>query len=151
MFIRSPYNYDPVEATKETGLKCQDPSLTVQDQAQDVNDIVRQFGITGKIPSNMRIPQSGDFTGVGTYQECLQAVKDAQNEFQKLPASIRERFRHNPQRFIEFVEDPKNAEEGEKLGIWKLKKKAQDAGSGSARSEDGATVRSTEGKAKADL
>lgn len=122
MFIRTPYNYDTVKATIESGLACHDESLTVQDQAEDINELVRKFGITGKMPTTMRMPRSGDFTGVGTYQEALQAVRDAEMEFLKLPALIRERFKHDPQKLIEFVEDPKNAEEGEKLGLWKLKK-----------------------------
>lgn len=121
MFIRNPYNYDPAAVSKETGLACTDESLTVQDQAEDVNDLVRQFGITGKMPTNMRMPQYGDFTGLGSYQECLEAVKRAENEFMKLPAALREHFKHSPQAFLDFVEDPKNAQEGEKLGIWKLK------------------------------
>lgn len=127
MFIRTPYNYDVKATSLAAELRCLDPHLTVQDQAEDVNDLVRQFGITGKIPVEMRIPVSGDFTGVGTYQECLQAVKMAQNEFMKLPANIRERFKHDPQRLIEFVEDAANAEEGEKLGIWKLRKAGGEA------------------------
>lgn len=122
MIIRTPYNYDAKKASNDTRLSCQDEHLTVQDQAEDVNDIMRKFGHTGKMPLDMRVPLSGDFSGVGTYQECLQAVKTAQNEFMKLPATIRERFKHDPEQFINFVEDEKNAEEGEKLGIWKLRK-----------------------------
>lgn len=88
---------------------------------------MRKFGQTGKMPTTLRMPQSGDFTGVGTYQEALQAIKDAQNEFRKLPASIREHFKHDPQKFMEFVEDEKNAQEGEKLGIWKLRRASDEA------------------------
>lgn len=137
MFIRNPYNYDLAEATKSTGLSCKDEHLTVQDQAEDVNDLVRSFGITGKMPTNVRIPQYGDFTGVGTYQEALEAVKRAENEFLKLPANIRLRFQHNPQAFLEFVSDEKNAQEGEKLGIWKLKK-AQEAATAKPEAAEGA-------------
>lgn len=122
MIIRSPYNYDVKKASDDSRLECLDPHLTVQDQAQDVNDMVRQFGITGNMPLDVRMPLSGDFTQVGTYQDCLQQVKMAQNEFMKLPAVIRERFGHDPQEFMEFIEDERNAAEGEKLGIWKLKK-----------------------------
>lgn len=122
MFIRTPYNYDRREVTVKTGLACLDISLTAKDQAEDVNDLVKKFGITGKMPTTMRMPQFGDFTEVGTYQECLEAVKDAQNEFMKLPAVIRERFNHDPEELLQFVSDEKNAQEGEKLGIWKLKK-----------------------------
>lgn len=139
MFIRTPYNYNRYQASCETGLACLDESLTQQDQAEDVNDLVRKFGITGKMPLNIRTPQYGDFTGIGTYQECLQAVRDAENEFMKLPALIRERFKHNPQNFLDFVEDPKNASEGEKLGIWKLKKQASGSEPASPASDSVAT------------
>lgn len=127
MFIRSPYNYDKVAASDETGLSCPEESLTVQDEAEDVNDIMRKFGITGKLPTNLRMPLSGDFTNVGTYQEALQAIREAQNQFMMLPAAIREHFRHDPQRFMEFIEDEKNAQEGEKLGIWKLRRASDEA------------------------
>lgn len=125
MFIRNPYNYDLAKASKETGLHCTDEHLTVQDQAEDVNDLVRSFGLTGKMPTNMRTPSYGDFTGVASYQEALEAVKMAENEFMKLPATLRERFKHDPQRLLEFVEDPKNSQEAEKLGI--LNKKSVSA------------------------
>ncbi|WNK12952.1 MAG: internal scaffolding protein [Microvirus sp.] len=128
MFIRSAYNYNRAEVSDKTGLECKDISLTVQDQAEDVNELVRKFGITGKIPQNIRIPLSGDFTGVGTYQECLQAVKDADIAFLELPASIREHFRHDPDRLIKFMENPKISKEdseiAEKIGLFNLKKMA---------------------------
>lgn len=127
VFVRNPYNYDRRKATIKSGLACLDESLTVQDQAEDVNDMVRKFGITGKISASVRVPVSGDFTGIGTYQECLEAVTVAQNRFMELPATVRERFKHDPQQFIEFCEDENNADEGEKLGIWKLKKRADEA------------------------
>jgi len=145
MFIRNPYNYDPAQVSLETGLKCEDESLTVQDQAEDVNDLVRKFGITGKMPTNVRMPQYGDFTGVGSYQECLEAVKSAENEFMKLPASLREYFKHSPQAFLDFVDNPKNAQEGEKLGLWKLKQaggeaKAPPAAESAAKKESAITT-----------
>jgi len=136
--IRTAYNYDTKAASKAAALNCKDPSLTVQDQAEDVNDLVRKFGLTGKIPTTMRMPQYGDFTGIGTYQECLQAIKEADSEFLKLPANIREHFKHNPDNLLKFINDPKNAEEGEKLGIWKLRR-AQEAAEAVPKAAEGAT------------
>lgn len=144
MFIRSPYNYDTVAASNETGLECKDESLTAQDQAEDINDIMRKFGQTGKMPSTMRIPLSGDFTSISSYQDALQAVKDAEIEFMKLPARLRERFGHNPQKLIEFTQDEKNAEEGEKLGLWQLKKQASGEATGSAGAESVAKKENSE-------
>lgn len=141
IFIRTPYNYDRAKASNETGLNCSDPSLTAQDQkdSADINLLVKQFGITGKMPTTTRLPQSGDFSAVGTYHDCLNAIKSAEMAFLELPATIRARFGHDPQKLIEFVEDPKNAQEGEKLGLWALKKNAGEVATASAGAESPAT------------
>ena len=44
-FVRNPYNYDMDQVSQETGLKCEDPSLTQQhcrDEC-DINVIVERF------------------------------------------------------------------------------------------------------------
>lgn len=137
-FIRTPYNYDRREATIKSGLACLDDSLAAQDQKDDadINVLVKRFGITGKMPTTTRLPQSGDFTGVGTYHECLNAIKTAQNAFYELPASVRARFHHDPQELLDFVNDEKNAQEGEKLGLWQLRKNTTEAATGSTRADD---------------
>ena len=87
-FFRSPYNYDVEEVSRETGVEFHDPSLAVQDAAEDadINTIARRFGMTGDASLlNVRAPTYGDFTGVTTYQEALAALSNAQATFGVLP------------------------------------------------------------------
>ena len=110
MFFRSPYNYDMDEVSRETGLECLDPSLAVQDGAEeaDINTIARRFGMTGDASLlNVRAPTYGDFTGVTTYHEALEALSSAQASFGALPAEVRERFRNDPGAFVSFCSDPR--------------------------------------------
>ena len=119
-FFRSPYNYDMDGVSRETGLECLDPSLTVQDAADeaDVNTIARRFGLTGDASLlNVRAPTYGDFTGVTTYQEALAALESAQSTFGALPAEVRERFRNDPGAFVAFCSDPANGDELVRLGL----------------------------------
>jgi len=127
-FVRSPYNYDVMAVSDETGLDCSDdPSLAKQSFAEecDINTIVRQFGLTGQLPDNVRAPQYGDFTGVFDYQSALNAVIAADDAFMEMPAHVRARFHNDPAAFVEFCSNPDNIEEMDKLGL--VVKSVQDA------------------------
>lgn len=119
IFLRSANNYDMDAASNETALHCKDESLTVQSAAEecDINTIVRRFGITGELPSNVAMPVSGDFTGVVDFHGAMNLVRQAQEEFLRVPAEVRARFLNDPGRFIEFFDDPANADEAKKLGL----------------------------------
>lgn len=121
VFVRSPYNYDADEVSNETGLKCEDESRAQQSFKDecDINEIVRRFGLTGELPGDFKMPQSGDFTFVTDYKSALDMVRAADEEFRRLPAEVRDRFMNDPGRLIEFVEDEKNRVEAEKLGLLK--------------------------------
>lgn len=118
-FVRSAYNYDQDDASAEAGLLCEDESLTVQAEVEesDINTIVRRFGITGELPTNVRVPLSGDFAAAGDYHSSLNALLEADKSFMAMPAEIRARFDHDPAKLIAFVEDPANRDEAIKLGI----------------------------------
>lgn len=117
--IRAPYNYDRDAVSKATSLRCTDISKTVQSQKEqaDINNIVKAFGVTGKLPMNIRVPQYGDFTGAYDYQTALNAVMAAEKSFMQLPAKVRDRFKNDPQQLLQFVSDPKNREEAIELGL----------------------------------
>lgn len=118
-FVRNPYNYDAEKLSKETGLTCNDPSLAVQEAAAetDINNIIRSFGITGQLPSAVRSPTYGDFTGISDYQSALNAVIAADESFMQMPAQIRARFHNDPNAFVEFCSKEQNREEMKKLGL----------------------------------
>lgn len=120
VFIRTMWNYDRNEASDESALFC-DPEegLTQQQFAEeaDINTIVRRFGLTGELPDVVRVPVSGDFTGVIDYKSALDAVIAAEDAFMELPGELRARFSNDPQLLMDFVGNVDNREEATKLGL----------------------------------
>ena len=119
IFLRTPYNYDRDAATNESGLACEEPSLAQQhfkDEC-DINNILRQFNVTGLLPESPLSPRYGDFTGIGDYHTALNRVIAAQDEFEALPDQIRARINNDPAELISFLEDDKNRPEAEELGL----------------------------------
>ena len=119
VFLRTPYNYDRDAATNESGLACEEPSLAQQhfkDEC-DINNILRQFNITGLLPESPLSPRYGDFSGISDYHTAMNRVIAAQEEFEALPAQIRARFDNDPANLIEFLENSDNRPEAEELGL----------------------------------
>ena len=120
-FFRTGYNYDAEAVSLETGLKCEDESLAVESAKEeaDINTIVRRFGLTGELPDDVRMPQSGDFTGIPDFHTALNMVRATQEEFMRVPADIRDRFQNDPARLMSFLEDEGNRDEARRLGFLK--------------------------------
>jgi len=118
-FVRSPYNYNTDAASNESGLRCEDASLTQQHQKDqaDINYIIDQFNVTGILPTAPVSPQYGDFTGISDYQSALNAVIDAQDEFMSLSATVRARFDNDPANLINFLNNDENRQEAIELGL----------------------------------
>ena len=123
-FLRTPYNYDTNAASNESGLACEEPSLTQQHfkDETDINNILRQFNITGLLPEQPLSPRYGDFTGIGDYHSALNAVIAAEDKFLALPANLRARFENDPAQLIAFLSDENNRSEAEKLGLLEIPK-----------------------------
>jgi phage internal scaffolding protein len=119
VFLRTPYNYDVMEASDQTGLSCPEPTLAQQHAKDecDINTIVRRFGLTGELPSNVRVPEYGDFTQATDYHSSLNAVRAAEEAFMQLPADVRTRFNNDAGALVDFVSDDNNRAEAEKLGL----------------------------------
>jgi phage internal scaffolding protein len=118
-FLRTPYNYDRDLASEETGLKCEDDSLTQQqfkDEA-DINTIVDRFMKSGVMPNPVNMPQYVDYEGVFDFQTAMNAVRLADENFMRMDAKIRARFNNSPQEFLQFFADPANTEEAIRLGL----------------------------------
>lgn len=105
MFIRSAYNYDVNQASRESGLCCDEVSMAVQSHKEecDINTIVKRFGVGYKMPEGLRVPQYGDFTGIASYHDACNAIAQAGESFDALPAMVRDRFQNDPGKFVEFV------------------------------------------------
>jgi len=119
VFLRTPYNYDTMEASDASALSCEDPSLAQQHARDecDINTIVNAFGLTGQLPNGVRTPTYGDFTDATDYHSALNAVIAADAAFMQLPADIRSRFNNDAGAFVDFVSDDSNRAEAEKLGL----------------------------------
>lgn len=121
VFLRTPYNYDRDRASDESGLECCDPSRTHQSFAEecDINTIVRRFNLTGELPSDVRLPQYGDFTGIDSYHSAMIAVAQANEAFDSLPADIRSKFHNSPEEFVAFCLEEKNRDALREMGLAK--------------------------------
>lgn len=117
----STYDYDTNAASDHTGLACADPTLAQQQFAEesDINYIADRYGLTGAVPQVLDLPKQGDFTGIYSFQDAMDSIILAQRQFMTLPAKVRSRFANDPQQLIDFLEDDKNREEAEFLGLVK--------------------------------
>lgn len=118
-FVRSPFNYDRRAASDEVAIRCDDPSRAIQSMRDetDINVIVDRFGLTGKLPNGVNMPEYGDFEGIYDYQSALNLVIEAEKSFMQLPAHVRSRFHNSPQALLQFVGDEANREEAIRLGV----------------------------------
>lgn len=110
-------NYDYKESP---GISFPERGRTKQEFKAEcnINTIMKKFEKTGQLPDMIKAnPQYGDFSNVGTYQESLQVVMFAQEQFEALPAAARKRFKNDPQAFLAFCQDPSNQEEMIKMGL----------------------------------
>lgn len=119
VFVRSGNNYDMNSVSDETGLRCDDPSLTQQQfkEESDINTIVERFGLTGELPNNVRAPMYADFVEAIDFHSAMNAIRQAEESFMAMPADVRARFGNDPGRFVDFVNDDSNRAEAEKLGL----------------------------------
>ena len=119
MFIRNPYNYDTNLASEESALYCTDGSRTQQNFKEecDINTILKRFNVTGQLPVSPLQPEYGDFSGVTDYHSALNAVMAAQDAFNALPATVRNRFANDPAAFVDFCSDEANRDELRDMGL----------------------------------
>lgn len=69
----------------------------------------------------------GDFSQVSDYHSAMNQIIQANNEFGLLPSKLRARFQNDPAQLIQFLSNPKNLPEAEKLGLVKIKKPSVNA------------------------
>ena len=128
MKARNAYEYDADQASLEGGLQCLDPSLAEQSMAEetDINLLIKRFGIGYEMPSDLRLPQYGDFTGINDFHTAVNRIAVANENFELLHADIRDRFQNDPGKFVDFAVDPKNKDEMIKMGLLKAREAPRD-------------------------
>lgn len=119
VFLRTQYNYDHNAASNASGLVCEEPTRAQQHHKDecDINVILERFGKTGQVPVNAISGTYGDFSGVHDYHTALNAIIASENEFAALPAQIRNKFQNDPANLVQFLDNPENRAEAEKLGL----------------------------------
>lgn len=102
------------------GITFTEPTMSQQhfkDEC-DVNTILRKYETTGLLTHVANgTPSYGDFSSVLEFQQAQNILIEAQDAFDALPASLRKRFDNDPAVMLEFIENPDNREEAEKLGL----------------------------------
>lgn len=117
---RSQYDERPVLASDLSFEG--DKGVTKQSDLKDtdINAIMKRFERTGQLPDMIaHTPRYGDFSEVPSYQEALEIVNLANDQFSNLDANVRNRFDNDPAKFLGFATDPKNMDELEKMGLLK--------------------------------
>ena len=94
-------------------------SLTEQSHEKkcNINNIMARYRKTGELPLSRKSPLFGNFVGASDFQESVNIILKANEDFAKLPARIRNRFDNDPAELVQFISDPENLEEAIELGI----------------------------------
>ena len=104
-------------------FKNDEPSMTIQSAADetDINVMIARYQKTGSFHGSTNMPtvrpQFGDFVDVPEYQNAMNILIQAQDQFASLPANIRDRFANSPEKYLAFLADSSNKEEAVKLGL----------------------------------
>ena len=100
-----------------------EPSMTIQSAADetDINVMIARYQKTGSFHGSTNMPtvrpDFGDFVAVPDYQNAMNILIQAQDQFAALPAQIRDRFANSPENYLAFLSDSSNKEEAIKLGL----------------------------------
>lgn len=119
---RSPFNFDPDVDSFKSGISFDDcPSLTQQHMKDetDINVMIHRFSKLGGMPPAPDAPAFFDAGEPFDYQTAMNQVRAAQESFNALPSSLREKFLNDPGRLMAFLSDPANLEEARSLGLVK--------------------------------
>lgn len=109
MEVRTPYNYDRDEVSKNTALVCEDESLAQQNMKAetDLNVMIRKYGV---LPAQEVNWKEFDATVIPKdYHELQNMMKEADAAFLSIPGEIRRQVDNDPEKFLAMV-DAKQAE-----------------------------------------
>lgn len=87
------------------------PSLTRQEFAEecDINTIMARYEAGGAVSHvNKAQPMYMDMTAIPDLREALDIMRDATISFNSLPAKVRREFDNDPQKFVDYAQNPEN-------------------------------------------
>lgn len=113
--------FDRFNPPGDDGIDCSgDPGRTQQEfkDEVDINRIMARVMGGGEFPPEMKVASFGDFSEVPDFQKSLDLIMRAREQFAALPASVRDRFQNDPQKFLAWAHDPATTlDEAEQMGI----------------------------------
>lgn len=103
---------------KRYQIDCSKDGKTKQEFSKqcNINTIMSQ-AMKGIMPNYRQDENYIDTTGLQSYQEALYQVREAERQFNLMPAELRNKFDNNPQRMIDWVNQEENKAEAIELGM----------------------------------
>jgi hypothetical protein len=104
---------------------CSEPSRTQQPPIRkepSINQIMKTFKKKQNADFLSRYNeiingQSGNFSNITNYQSAVEFIHFAERVFKNLPVIVREKFKHNVAVFLDFIQNPANANELVAMGL----------------------------------
>jgi hypothetical protein len=99
-------------------------SLTQQQFSEEaeINNIIAFHDRTGIIKNVQQgVANYGDYSEVHEYREALDLIRQADEDFMKLPSNVRRQFNNNAGDFFEFAGNPENVSQLVEMGLGKAK------------------------------
>lgn len=85
----------------------------------DMNKILADYHRTGLLRHAKQNEGRYDDVTAQDFTEAMTIVANAKSMFEELPSNIRKEFHNQPEQFLNFVQNPKNAPEMLRMGILK--------------------------------
>jgi hypothetical protein len=105
MEVRTPYNYDRDEVSKNTALVCEDESLAQQNMKEetDLNVMIRKYGV---LPAQQVNWNEFDATIIPRdYHELQNQMKEADAAFLSLPGEVRAAADNDPEKLLAMYDE----------------------------------------------
>jgi phage internal scaffolding protein len=84
----------------------------------DINRIMDKYQKTGAVSHfNRHSPRYGDHSGMD-FHEAMNVITETQRMFGDLPSTVRNKFANDPGLFLDFIQNPENADEMAALGLF---------------------------------
>jgi phage internal scaffolding protein len=83
----------------------------------NINSIMARARKTGVLPGRGGTPLFGDFTNVPSYQDQLNRLIQVRDDFDRLPSEIRDRFKNDPGKLYDWLDNPQNLKEACEIGL----------------------------------
>ena len=112
--------------------------MTKQSFAEEsnINLIMKKYEKTGLLEHfNQYEGRYGDFINYADYHSSMNLIREADEAFMTIPASVRAKFNNDPAKFLEFAQDEKNIDELIEMGLARATPKTPEVKSGGIEPE----------------